>query len=324
MYTHFTGKDVTLTVNMATQVFGYTVDLLDELGRGAFGTVYKARDENNFMVAIKKVSTTSRDDKRKASTEAVRFHYLKDKLLQQNDHIMKIYDVKYFKEAVWIVMEHCDLGDLNKFFKTHHHMLQDTETKVVVMRQIASGVNFLHDRNIVHRDIKPGNILVQSTQIGHITVKLGDFGLSKILDPDSLTSAMSSNVGTLSFKAPEFWDKKPDDKVRYHRNVDVYAEGLVFTAMLQAKPGRSLTPKAEGYLNHSETITPIGLTSYNRFVNKQPFLNIVTDTNNDNAVVKRVKKLVRGMTHFVPEKRLSASMVETTLGRLVSHLFSIK
>ena len=63
------------------EVFGYTLNFLDELGRGAFGTVYKGSDASESTVDIKKVSTESKEDKRKASTEAMRFHYLKDKLL---------------------------------------------------------------------------------------------------------------------------------------------------------------------------------------------------------------------------------------------------
>ena len=48
---------------------------------------------------------------------------------------------------------------------------------------------------------------------------------------------MHSNVGTMAFKAPEFWDPQTDERIRYHRNVDVYAAGLTFTAIVQAVPG---------------------------------------------------------------------------------------
>ena len=161
---------------------------------------------------------------------------------------MKILDVQYYQCAVWIVMEYCELGDLNKLFKTQAIFMRETNHKLVAMKQIINGIVFLHSKNIVHRDIKPGNILATtSISTRNIVIKLGDFGLSKILDPDSLTSTMSSNVGTLTFKAPEFWDKKPDDRVRYHRNVDVYAAGLTFTAMLQTISGaQSLVPQVEG------------------------------------------------------------------------------
>ena len=154
-----------------------------------------------------------------------------------------------------------------------------------------------------------------------MVVKLGDFGLSKVLDPEDLTSAMSSNVGTLTFKAPEFWDKK-DDQVRYHRNVDVYAAGLTFTTMLQARQGRSLTPKAEGSLQHSETIMPIGLTAFSRMINKHPDINVVEITSKDPENITCIKKLIREMTHVSPEKRYTASTVEEILTRKVSKTVS--
>ena len=103
------------------------------------------------------------------------------------------------------------------------------------MKQTMSGIAYLHSQDIVHRDIKPANILAKSTQNG-VVIKLADFGLCKILD-DRQTSTMHSNVGTMAFKAPEFWDPQTDERIRYHRNVDVYAAGLTFTAIGQATPG---------------------------------------------------------------------------------------
>ena len=197
--------------------------------------------------------------------------------------------------------------------------MKETDHKVEIMKQIINGIVFLHSKNIVHRDIKPANILVTSTRSQLIVIKLGDFGLSKILDPDSLTSAMSSNVGTLTFKAPEFWDKKPDDRVRYHRNVDVYAAGLTFTAMLQTISGaQSLVPKVEGSLEHSETLMPIGLAAYSRMINRHPDVDIVETRKYDTELVVKIKQVIRGMTHVSPIQRLSASAVESKLHDLVN------
>ena len=76
-------------------------------------------------------------------------------------------------------------------------------SKLGLMISIASGINYLHSENIIHRDIKPANILVVSSSI--LQVKLTDFDVTKILDPDIETSAMSSNFGTNVFKSPEFF-----------------------------------------------------------------------------------------------------------------------
>ena len=227
----------------AISIFGYHVDILQELGRGGFGTVFKGFDSTADAVAVKKVAINSPNDhdKKKAIAEAVKFHFLKENV--SHDHVIKVYDVKKWRESMWIMMDFCDQGDLNNFFLKYYQKI-DTDVKLNIMGQIAKGVAFLHQKNIVHRDIKPGNILLKRSK-GYAVVKLGDFGLSKILDPDDMTSAMSSNVGTVTFKAPEFWDRTPNDRVKYHRNVDVYAAGLTFAAMLQAKPRSTLAPKVE-------------------------------------------------------------------------------
>ena len=109
------------------------------------------------------------------------------------------------------------------FFQNHQNIVKEIESKSRLMWQIACGIEFLHTNRVVHRDIKPANILVQSSSGNSAVVKLGDFGLSKILDPDGTTSTMSSDVGTFTFKAPEFWDKKPPKgHPTYHKNIDVY------------------------------------------------------------------------------------------------------
>ena len=286
-------------------VFGYRIDLMNELGRGSFGTVYKGYGENNSLVAVKKICTGTEENRRNASREAWKFNSLKDRLSHRNDHITSIYDVKYLQNAIWITMEFCDLGDLNQFFRNYCSIL-DINVNVKLMKQIMAGIAFLHNKDIVHRDIKPGNILLTSKPGQHVVVKLGDFGLSKILDPDSQTSSMSSNVGTLIFKAPEFWFQRPGDTIRYHRNVDVYAAGLTFTAMLQSQPNLSLIPKAEGPVESTELAMPVGLIAYNRMVYGQSDITVVEDRASDCTVVKRVKEVIREMTHISPSRRLGA------------------
>ena len=292
-----------------TEIFGCKIDFMDELGRGAFGTVYKGYTQNDFPVAVKRIRTGTEGERKKASKEALKFHYLKDKGLQANDHIMTIFDVKYQQNAIYIIMKFCDLGDLNQFFKKHHAWL-NLDVKVKLMRQIIDGIAFLHSRDIVHRDIKPANILLTSTSDRCVVVKLGDFGLTKILDPNSLTSAMSSNVGSLAFKAPEFFNSRPEDgKVKYHRNIDVYAAGLTFAAMLQAQSGRHLLPKTEGFLQSGETRMSVGLAAHNRMMSGQSEITVVEDKTSDCVLAKYIKNIIRAMTCVLPTHRLSASKV---------------
>ena len=302
------------------KVFEYTVNLIETIGRGAFGTVHKGLDKDDRVVAVKKVPTMTKEDRRKASGETMKFYCLREKLGQNkqnengsHENIIQIYDVKYFREAMWIMMEFCDLGDLNRFFRTHEHMLRNKKTRVKLMLQIAKGIAFLHFRGVAHRDIKPDNIMVKSTQSGFAVIKLGDFGLVKILDADAQTSAMTSNVGTRQFKAPEFWR----DPIRYHRSTDIYAEGLTFTAMLQnTNPQRSLVPKAEGSLEQSEKNLEIGRAAHLRQLKKQADFNVVEDIPADTEMSRNVKRLIRKMTHVSPKIRPTACQVENILGNM--------
>ena len=284
-------------------IFGNRVDILREVGRGGFGTVYMGWNTENDIIAVKKVAI---NDMRKAIAEAVKFHFMKDNVC--HDHVIKVYDVKRWRDSMWIMMEFCDFGDLNKFFSKFQPKL-DTRTKLITMGQISKGITFLHNENIVHRDIKPGNILLKSSN-GLVIVKLGDFGLSKFLDPSNMTSAMSSNLGTQWFKAPEFWDRKPNGRLKYHRNVDVYAAGLTFAAMLQATEGHTLEPKIEGSLQSFETNMPIGLAAFKRYQNNHNEIQVVVQNRKDTPPLNKLKSIIEGMTCFSPKARVAAAEVE--------------
>ena len=269
------------------KVFGYSVDVMDEIGRGSFGIVYKVYSSQNRPVAIKKVS---KQERKKASSKPMSFHYFK--MSVEHENIVKVFEVKSLNDSMWIVIEFCNLGDLNKYFIKFRHLMQG----VKLMTQIIRGIAFLQSKDIVHRDIKPGNILVKEKD-NYAVIKLDDFGLSKILDPDASSSGMSSNVGTFMLKAPEFWDKQPPDhSIKYHRNIDVYADGLTFAAMLQAQPGLSLVPTPEGSLQPLETRMPIGLVGYTRRSNNQPDVSVVKTEESNDAATKQIKDVISGMT----------------------------
>ena len=114
-------------------------------------------------------------------------------------HVMKILDVQKTENIVWMMMPLCELGDLNHFYRTND---VSPETEIDGMKQIAAGIKYLHNEDIAHRDIKPGNIMVASA--APLTLHLTDFDVCKCLDPEVVMSLMLSNVGTLAFKAAEF------------------------------------------------------------------------------------------------------------------------
>ena len=183
-------------------IFGFEVLLDKELGSGSFGTVLEAiRADSREIVAVKKITRTgSANFAKTASREAVNFQ----KLPKDHENIIKVFDTKYKEGSLYIFMEKCNSGDLNKYFATHFSLI-NVKHKINLMSQIADGLAYLHSQRIVHRDIKPANILINETS-GQSVAKITDFGLSKFLTPED-TSLMTSNVGTAAFMAPEFWNQ---------------------------------------------------------------------------------------------------------------------
>ncbi len=151
----------------------------------------------------------------------------------KHENIVKILDIYSDSEEIWMFLEFCNGGDLNNFAQMNFEEFQ--ERKTLIMTQIAEGLEFLHGLRIAHRDMKPENILIQQEAGAQpITVKLTDFGLAKFIPLHAKTSVMHTKIGTHTYMAPEFWDSV-HGRIEYHKNIDVYAMGLTFLAMLQAR-----------------------------------------------------------------------------------------
>ena len=104
-----------------------------------------------------------------------------------------------------IVMEYCDKGDLSQLFKSNEEI--DWERRMKIIVQIAHGINKLHQRNILHRDIKSKNILVKSvgkTNEGKedFEIKIADLGYAKMKTTSKTISISTNIVGTLAWMSP--------------------------------------------------------------------------------------------------------------------------
>ena len=214
----------------------YKISMLDKLGQGTFGVVYRGSHiTKGFEVAAKQCELKTEKHGPVAMTEIKHFQYL-----QKHPHIVKLHDFDYKINSFWIIMEFCDVGDLEWYYYEKTPDINETKD---IMFQCASAVHFMHSRTkpAVHRDIKPQNILMTMYN-GKAIVKLTDFGLAKtveIQDP-AKTLMFRSKVGTPGFMAPEFYS---DPTNTWGKPVDVFALGLVFLAMILHKPGdRSLVP----------------------------------------------------------------------------------
>uniref|UniRef100_A0A673N2L1 Serine/threonine-protein kinase TAO3 n=1 Tax=Sinocyclocheilus rhinocerous TaxID=307959 RepID=A0A673N2L1_9TELE len=183
---------------------------LHEIGHGSFGAVYFARNSfSNEVVAIKKMSYNG-----KQTTEKWQDIIKEVKFLEQLRHPNTIeYKGCYLKDnTAWLVMEYC-LGSASDLLEVHKKPLQEVEIAAITHGALL-GLAYLHSHNMIHRDVKAGNILL--TEPGQ--VKLADFGSASIASP------ANSFVGTPYWMAPEVILAM--DEGQYEGKVDIWSLGI--------------------------------------------------------------------------------------------------
>ncbi|XP_074053409.1 serine/threonine-protein kinase TAO2 isoform X2 [Macrotis lagotis] len=193
---------------------------LREIGHGSFGAVYFARDvRSSEVVAIKKMSYSGKQSNEKWQDiiKEVRF-------LQKLRHPNTIqYRGCYLREhTAWLVMEYC-LGSASDLLEVHKKPLQEVEIAAVTHGAL-QGLAYLHSHNMIHRDVKAGNILLSEPGL----VKLGDFGSASIMAP------ANSFVGTPYWMAPEVILAM--DEGQYDGKVDVWSLGITCIELAERKP----------------------------------------------------------------------------------------
>ncbi|XP_042276867.1 serine/threonine-protein kinase TAO3 isoform X2 [Thunnus albacares] len=193
---------------------------LHEIGHGSFGAVYFARNSySNEVVAIKKMSYNG-----KQTTEKWQDIIKEVKFLGQLRHPNTIeYKGCYLKDnTAWLVMEYC-LGSASDLLEVHKKPLQEVEIAAITHGALL-GLAYLHSHNMIHRDVKAGNILL--TELGQ--VKLADFGSASIASP------ANSFVGTPYWMAPEVILAM--DEGQYEGKVDIWSLGITCIELAERKP----------------------------------------------------------------------------------------
>uniref|UniRef100_A0A8C6S681 non-specific serine/threonine protein kinase n=1 Tax=Neogobius melanostomus TaxID=47308 RepID=A0A8C6S681_9GOBI len=193
---------------------------LREIGHGSFGAVYFVSNvRTNDVVAIKKMSYSGKQpiEKWQDIIKEVKF-------LQRIQHPNSIeYKGCYLREhTAWLVMEYC-LGSASDLLEVHKKPLQEVEIAAITHGAL-QGLAYLHSHNMIHRDIKAGNVLL--TEFGQ--VKLADFGSASIACP------ANSFVGTPYWMAPEVILAM--DEGQYDGKVDIWSLGITCVELAERKP----------------------------------------------------------------------------------------
>jgi len=171
--------------------------ILDELGRGATGIVYKAQDPAiGRVIAIKTIRLSDFTDEAERDRLRERlFREAQSAGILSHPNIVTIYDIAEESGLAYIFMEYVDGPPLERLLNGPDTI--DREALLSIFRQTAIALDYAHKKGIVHRDIKPANILIHD---GHLA-KVTDFGVAKILSQQMTQSGVM--MGTPNYMSPE-------------------------------------------------------------------------------------------------------------------------
>ncbi|NLX97258.1 MAG: protein kinase [Rhodopirellula sp.] len=221
---------------------------LRNLGSGAFGTVWLARDQQlDRVVAVKvplKGTLTAKEEElflREAKSAAQLHH----------PHIVRVYEAGRDGEQVFIVSEFIEGTTL----KSHRETREYTPAESAELcARVAEALEHAHQRGVIHRDLKPGNILIDETGEPHIA----DFGLAKRETTDATWTRAGEVFGTPAYMSPE---QARGDSARVDRRSDVYSLGVILYELLVGE--RPFTGDVASVLSKTLYLDPVPPRKHN-------------------------------------------------------------
>ena len=220
-------------------------EIIEEIGKGGMARVYKSRDKAlNRYVAVKILKEDYKDDKefvRRFNTEAQAAASL------SNPHIVSIYDVGCEDGMYYIVMEYIE-GETLKSYIDRVGVIQWRKAAEFSL-QICEGIEEAHNNSVIHRDIKPQNIIMTPDGV----LKITDFGIARAATQATTTMASNNTIGTAHYLSPEQARGGYTDE-----RTDIYSMGVVMYEMLTGVlPFDDSTAVAIALKHIQETPTPI-------------------------------------------------------------------
>ena len=229
---------------------------IKSLGKGSFGEVFLVKHNVTGIIrALKVIDKNNIDLKEEPLSEQEILNEIN--ILKKIDHpnIMKIFEFYSTETTFYLILEFCEGGDLSDF--VFNNKLSEFQV-VYIMFQILSAMNYCHKMKILHRDLKPDNILIKKNQDGLCRVKICDFGTSAIFKRGEKQKEI---IGTLCYMAPEVL------KEEYNEKCDLWSCGVIMYILLTGKTpfiGRDEEQTIEKILCHSYSYNTKLLNKYNR------------------------------------------------------------
>ena len=199
-------------------------ELLEEIGRGAQGVVYRARQKSlNRTVALKVIGLGQW-----ATQAHLKRFRLEAEAAASLDHpcIVPIYEIGERESSCYFSMKLVEGGQLDEVVRREPMPIRRAAE---VIAKLARTVHYAHEHGILHRDIKPGNVLLDRNGEPHLT----DFGLARLVETESTVTRTMEVLGTPSYMAPE---QAVGNNARVSRATDVYGLGAVFYQLLTGHP----------------------------------------------------------------------------------------
>jgi serine/threonine-protein kinase len=200
-------------------------DIIRVLGKGAMGLVYEARDPNlERRVAIKTIKVENLSEEAAAEYEARFRTEARSAARLQHPNIVSVYDSDRDGDMAYLVMEFIQGEDLKQHLDggKRYSLAQS----LAMVADLLAALDYAHRQNIVHRDVKPANLLIEANG----RVKLTDFGVARIQDSGEATRTQGTMVGTLKYMSPEQVQGVPIDS-----RSDLFAVGVVLYQLLTGK-----------------------------------------------------------------------------------------
>lgn len=196
---------------------------VEKIGEGTYGVVYKARDRvTNETIALKKIRL-EQEDEGVPSTAIREISLLKE---MQHGNIVRLQDVVHSEKRLYLVFEYLDL-DLKKHMDSCPEFAKDRRLIKMFLYQILRGIAYCHSHRVLHRDLKPQNLLIDRRTNA---LKLADFGLARAFGIPVRT--FTHEVVTLWYRAPEILLGSR----HYSTPVDVWSVGCIFAEMVNQRP----------------------------------------------------------------------------------------
>ena len=193
---------------------------IKEIYRGSQSHLYLGKNiETNEKVVIKQIDQNFLDKSSRYETvlwERDIIFFLK-KISHPN--IVKVHDYYRTEESFYFILEYIPNGNLKTFLLNNGKSLTPKQLKQIML-ELSTAVLFLHSVGIIHRDLKPENVLISKKENGDITVKLIDFGFSRVLGK---LDNLNESYGTFSYASPEILNKTP-----YNFKTDIWSLGVIF------------------------------------------------------------------------------------------------